>query len=47
MDAKERYLWNLTGYLVLRDIFPADSVKAANEAIEYLRTVILKHKVEI
>ncbi len=40
MNAKERYYWDLTGYLVLRDVFPQKDVEAANEAIEYLGEVV-------
>ena len=40
MNARERYYWDLTGYLVLRDVFPQEDVKAANEAIEYLGEVV-------
>ena len=40
MNAKERYYWDLTGYLVLRDVFPPEDVKAANEAIDYLGEVV-------
>ena len=40
MTAKERYYWDLTGYLVLRDVFPQADVEAANEAIDYLGEVV-------
>ena len=40
MNAKERYYWDLTGYLVLRGVFPQEDVKAANEAIDYLGEVV-------
>lgn len=35
MDKRERYFWDLTGYLVLRNVLTADEITAANEAIEY------------
>ena len=36
MDARERYYWDLTGFLVLRKVLTDDEVKAANDAIDYL-----------
>ena len=35
MDKRERYFWDLTGYLVLRDVLTADEIAAANEAIDH------------
>lgn len=34
MDAKERYYWDVTGYIVLREVLSAEEVQAANEAID-------------
>jgi ectoine hydroxylase-related dioxygenase (phytanoyl-CoA dioxygenase family) len=36
LDARERYYWDLTGYLVLRKVLTDDEVKAANDAVDYL-----------
>ena len=41
MDASERYFWDLTGYLVLRDVFSPEDVKAANEGIDYLADKVI------
>jgi hypothetical protein len=32
MDAKERYFWDLTGFLVLRNVLSKKELKAANDA---------------
>ena len=34
MYKRERYFWDLTGYLVLRQVLTAEEVKAANDAYE-------------
>ena len=34
MDERERYFWDLTGYLVVRDVLTKDEVREANEAID-------------
>ncbi|MCZ6635169.1 MAG: phytanoyl-CoA dioxygenase family protein [bacterium] len=36
MDAKETYFWDLTGYLVLRNVLTAEEVQAANDGLDYL-----------
>ena len=35
MDKRERYFWDLTGYLVLRQVLSPNEIKAANEANEW------------
>ena len=41
MDARERYFWDLTGYLVVRQVLTADEVVEANEAIDgYSRQLV-------
>jgi CHASE3 domain sensor protein len=41
MDARERYFWDLTGYLVVRQVLTADEVAEANEAIDgYSRQLV-------
>jgi ectoine hydroxylase-related dioxygenase (phytanoyl-CoA dioxygenase family) len=35
MNAKERYFWDLTGYLVLRNVLSQDELKAANDALDH------------
>ena len=34
MDARERYFWDLNGYLVVRNVLTPDEVDAANVAID-------------
>ena len=34
MDAKERYFWDLTGFLVLRNVLSKKELKAANDALD-------------
>ncbi len=34
MDAKERYFWDLAGYLVVQDVLTPEEIAAANEAID-------------
>jgi ectoine hydroxylase-related dioxygenase (phytanoyl-CoA dioxygenase family) len=34
MDAKERYFWDLTGYLILRDVLSEAEINEANESID-------------
>ena len=35
MDKRERYFWDLTGYLILRNVLTANEIAAANEAIDH------------
>ena len=35
MDSKERYFWDLTGYLVVRNVLSSDKLKAANDALDH------------
>jgi hypothetical protein len=35
MDEQERYFWDLTGYLVVRNVLTPDELAAANEAIDH------------
>ena len=35
MDAKERYFWDITGYLVVRNVLTPEDLKAANETLDY------------
>ena len=37
MDAKERYFWDLTGYVVVKNVLNPDQIAAANEAIDLHR----------
>lgn len=37
MDAKERYFWDLTGYLIVRDVLTPDEIETVNEALEYAK----------
>ena len=32
MNAKERYFWNVTGYLVIKNVLSTEELSAANEA---------------
>ena len=41
MDARERYFWDLTGYLVLRQVLSSAEVRAANEAYEFYAQKVL------
>lgn len=34
MDAKERYFWDLTGYLIVRNVLTPEEIAAANAAID-------------
>ena len=42
MDARERYFWDLTGYLVLRQVLSTEEVKAANDAYEWYAQKVLE-----
>ncbi|HIB92426.1 TPA: hypothetical protein EYO57_35465 [Candidatus Poribacteria bacterium] len=35
MDAKERYFWDLTGYLVVKNVLDTEELETANAAIDY------------
>ena len=35
MDEKERYFWDLTGYLVVKNVLDTEELKTANAAIDY------------
>ena len=35
MDAKERYFWDVTGYLVVKNVLSTEELEVANEAIDY------------
>lgn len=35
MDDKERYFWDLTGYLVVRNVLSPEELKVANDAVEH------------
>ena len=35
MDAKERYFWDITGYLVVKNVLSTEELEVANEAIDY------------
>ena len=37
MDARERYFWDLTGYIVVKNVLNSNQVAAANEAIDLHR----------
>jgi hypothetical protein len=36
MDKKERYFWDLTGYLVLRGVLSTSEIKQVNSALDYV-----------
>ena len=42
MNTKDRYFWDLTGYLVLRNVLTAGEVREANEAIEAYSEQLLR-----
>ena len=44
MDEQERYFWDLTGYLIVRNVLIPDELADANEAFEYCREKIPKGK---
>ncbi|MCH8292434.1 phytanoyl-CoA dioxygenase family protein [Candidatus Poribacteria bacterium] len=44
MDEQERYFWDLTGYLIVRNVLTPDELADANEAFEYCREKIPKGK---
>jgi ectoine hydroxylase-related dioxygenase (phytanoyl-CoA dioxygenase family) len=35
MDEKERYFWDLTGYLIVRNVLTPDEIASANDAIDH------------
>ena len=35
MDAKERYFWDLTGYLVVKNVLATEELETAIAAIDY------------
>ena len=35
MNANERYFWDVTGYLVIKNVLSTEELSAANEAIDY------------
>ena len=41
MDAKERYFWDLTGYLVIRNVLTPDELRKANAAIDYYSAKVI------
>ena len=41
MDKRELYFWDLTGYLVLRQVLSAEEVQAANDAYEWYSQKVL------
>ena len=36
MDAKERYFWDLTGYLIVRNVLTPEEIQETNEALDYV-----------
>ena len=34
MDERERYFWDLTGYLIVKDVLTPEELAVANEAID-------------
>lgn len=42
MDPRDRYFWDLTGYLVLRQVLSPSQVKAANDAYEFYARKVLE-----
>ena len=37
MDQRERYFWDLTGYLVVPGVLTAEAIDEANQAIDYIK----------
>lgn len=37
MDQRERYFWDLTGYLVVPGVLTAEEIDEANQAIDYIK----------
>ena len=35
MDAKERYFWDLTCYIIVRNVLTKDELMVANDAIDF------------
>ena len=35
MEARKRYLWELTGFLIVRDVLTSEEVREANGAIAH------------
>lgn len=44
MDEHERYLWDLTAYLIIRNVLTPDEIWAANEALDYSQDKIPESK---
>ena len=41
MDQRERYHWDLTGFLVARNVLAGRELKAANDALDHYEDQIL------
>ena len=46
MEARERYTWDLTGFLVVRDVLTPDEVREANEAIDAYSRQLLERSTD-
>jgi len=44
MTDKEKYFWDLTGYLIIRNVLSSDEIATANEGLDYAKTTISKHQ---
>lgn len=44
MDERELYFWDLTGYLIVRNVLTPDEIAMANEAIDYCQDKILERE---
>ena len=43
MTKKEKYFWDLTGYLIIPNVLSSDEIAAANEGLDYAKQSIAQH----
>ena len=44
MTEREKYFWDLTGYLIVRDVLSEEEIAEANEALDYAKKDIFQHE---
>ncbi len=46
MDAKERYYWDVTGHLVVRDVLSQEELDGVNNVLDYVIGTGIVHQSE-
>ena len=44
MTEREKYFWDLTGYLIVRGVLSVEEIAEANEALDYAKKDIFQHE---